>query len=68
MENDKIISKRKIIKAIYKATLDKIFEINKVINRTLRQLVCVVSKQTKFLFDKYIKKKIQLSYFKKKSQ
>jgi len=59
------VSKRKIIRAIYKATLNKIFEINKIINRVLKQLICVISKQIRFLFNKYIKKEIQLSYFKK---
>jgi len=31
----------------------------------LRQLVCVILKQIKFLFNKYIEKEIQLFYFKK---
>jgi hypothetical protein len=55
------MSKRKIIEAIYKATSNKTFEINKIINRTLRQLVRVISKQIKFLFNKYIKKAMQLT-------
>jgi len=55
------MSKRKIIEAIYKATSNKAFEINKIINRTLRQLVRVISKQIKFLFNKYIKKAMQLT-------
>jgi hypothetical protein len=38
------MSKRKIVKVAYKATLDKIFKINEIINQTLRQLVCIVSK------------------------
>jgi len=48
------MSKREIIKTIYKVTLNKIFEINKIINQILRQLVCVILKQIKFLFNKCI--------------
>ena len=47
-----------IIKIIYKINLNKIFEINKIINRTLQQLVRVVIKQICFFFNKCIKKKI----------
>ena len=56
---------REIIKIIYKINSNKTFEINKVINKTLRQFVCVVVEQIYFLFNKYIKKKIQSSHFKK---
>jgi len=59
------VSKREIIRATHKATLNKTFEISKIINRTLRQLVCVILKQIKFLFNTCIKKEMQLSYFKK---
>jgi len=59
------MSKREIIRTTYKITSNKIFKINKIINRTLRQLVYVVLKQIKFLFNKYIKKEMQSSYFKK---
>jgi len=38
------MSKRKIIKATHKVTLNKTFKINEIINRTLKQLVCVVLK------------------------
>jgi len=57
--------KQKIIKATHKVALNKILKINNIINRALRQLICVVSKQIKSLFDKYIKKEMQLFYFKK---
>ena len=56
---------REIMKIIYKINSNKTFEINKIINRTLRQLVRVVVEQIRFLFDKCIKKKIQSSHFKK---
>ncbi len=36
--------KRKIIRATHKASLDKTLKINEIINRTLKQLVCVVLK------------------------
>jgi len=65
IENNEIMSKREIIRTTYKTTSNKIFKINKIINQTLRQLVCVVLKQIKFLFNKYIKKEMQSSYFKK---
>ena len=65
IENDETILKRKIIRTIYKATLNKTFKINKITNRTLKQLVCVVSKQIRFLFNKCIKKEMQSFYFKK---
>ncbi len=38
------MSKRKIIKTIYKVTLNKTFEINKIIKQMLRQLVRVILK------------------------
>jgi hypothetical protein len=36
--------KCEIIKTTHKETSNKTFEINKIINRTLRQLVCVILK------------------------
>jgi len=57
--------KYKIIRAIYKATSNKILKINKIINRILRQLVCIILKQIKNMFNKCIKKEMQSSYFKK---
>jgi len=59
------VLKRKIIKATHKVTSNKRLEINEIINRTLKQLICVVSRQIRFLFNKYIKKEMQLFYFKK---
>ena len=56
---------REIMKVIHKINSKKIFEINEIINETLRQFVRVIVKQIRFLFDKCIKKKIQSSHFKK---
>jgi len=36
--------KREIIKIAHKTTLNKTFEINKIINRTLKQLVRIILK------------------------
>ena len=55
---------REIIKVIYKINSNKIYEINKIINKTLKQFIHVIIEQIYFFFDKCIKKKIQLSYFK----
>ena len=56
---------REIMKIIHKINLNKTFEINEIINKALQQLVRVIVKQIHFLFNKYIKKKIQSSHFKK---
>ena len=56
---------REIMKIIYKIKLNKIIEINAIINKALRQLARVVIKQIRFFFNKCIKKKIQSSHFKK---
>ena len=56
---------RKIIKIIHKINLNKTFEINEIINKTLRQFIRVVVKQIRFFFNKCIKKEIQSSHFKK---
>ena len=60
-----LITRCEIIKIIHKINLNKIFKINKIINKTLRQLVHVVIEQIRFFFNKCIKKKIQSSHFKK---
>ncbi len=38
------MSNCEIIKTTHKTTLNKTFKINKIINRTLKQLVCVILK------------------------
>ncbi len=54
INNNKIILKHKLTKAIYKTTLNKILKINNIINRVLKQFIYIVSKQIQFLFNKYI--------------
>ena len=49
---------REIIKVIHKINSNKAFEINEIINKTLRQLARVVIKQIRFFFNRCIKKKI----------
>ena len=58
IDDEALMTRRKIIKIIHKINLNKTLEINKIINKTLRQFVRVVIKQICFLFNKYIKKKI----------
>ena len=56
---------REIMKIIHKINLNKVFEINKIINRALRQLTDIIVKQIRFFFDKCIKKRIQSLHFKR---
>ena len=65
IDDEASMTRREIMKIIYKINLNKTFEINEIINKTLRQFVRVVVKQIYFLFNKCIKKKIQSSHFKK---
>ena len=43
-ENDETMTHREIIKIIYKINLNKMSKVNKIINRTLRQLARVIIK------------------------
>ena len=52
------MTRREIMKIIHKISLNKIFKINEIINRALRQFVNVIIKQIRFFFDQCIKKKI----------
>ena len=65
VDNETLMTRREIMKIIHKINLNKTFEINEIINKTLRQLARVIIEQIRFFFDKCIKKKIQSSYFKK---
>ena len=58
IDDETSMTRREIIKIIYKINLNKIFEINEIINRTLQQFIRVIIEQICFLFDKCIKKKI----------
>ena len=57
IDDETLMTYREIIKILYKINLNKTFEINEIINKTLQQLVRVVVEPIYFLFDKYIKKK-----------
>ena len=57
-DNDETMTRREIIKIIYKINLNKTLKINKIINKALRQLARTIIKQIHFLFNKYIKKNI----------
>ena len=63
--DDETVTRREIIKIVYKVNLNKASKINKIINKTLRQFARIIIEQIRFLFDKYIKKSIQSSHFKK---
>ena len=65
IDDETSITCREIMKIIHKINLNKIFEINEIINKTLQQFVRVVVKQIRSLFNRCIKEKIQLSHFKK---
>ena len=64
-DDDKTMTRREIMKIVYKINLNKMSKINEIINKALRQLAQIIIKQIHFLFDKYIKKNIQSSHFKK---
>ena len=63
--DDETVTRREIIKIIYKINSNKTSKINEVINKALRQLARIIIKQIHFLFDKCIKEDIQSSHFKK---
>ena len=65
IDDETSMTRCEIIKIIHKINLNKTFKINEIINRMLRQFVHVIIKQICSFFNKYIKKKIQLSHFKK---
>ena len=65
VENETSMTRREIMKIIYKINSNKTFEINEIINKMLRQLIHVIIKQIRFFFDRCIKKKIQSSHFKR---
>ena len=65
IDDEASMTRREMMKIIHKINSNKIFKINEIINKTLRQLARVVIKQIRFFFDRCIKKKIQSSHFKK---
>ena len=64
-DDDKTMTRREIMKIVYKINSNKMLKINKIINRTLQQLARVIIKQIHFFFNKCIKESIQLLHFKK---
>ena len=65
IDDEASMTRREVMKIIHKINSDKAFEINKIINRALRQLAEITINQIRFLFDRCIKKKIQSSHFKR---
>ena len=65
IKNDKTMTRREIIKVVYKINSNKVSKINEIINKMLRQLARVIIKQIHFLFNKCIKENIKSSHFKK---
>ena len=65
INDERSITRHKIMKVIHKINSNKIFKINEIINKALRQLARVIVKQIYFFFNKCIKKEIQSSHFKK---
>ena len=59
------VTRRKIMRIVYKVSSNKASRINKIINKALRQLIRVIIKQIRSLFDRCIKEGIQSSHFKR---
>ena len=58
INDDEIMTRREIIKVVYKINLNKTLKINEIINKTLRQFAQIIIKQIHFFFDKCIKENI----------
>ena len=56
--DDEMMTRREIIKIVYKISLNKASKINEIINKTLRQLARVIIKQIRFFFNRCIKENI----------
>ena len=65
MKKDELIIKREIMKAIYKTTLNKTSDVNEVTNRALRHFIEIAASQMRSLFERYYRKKIQSTHFKR---
>ena len=63
--DDETMTRREIMKVIYKINSNKTLRINEIINKALRQFVRVIIEQIRSFFDKCIKESIQSSHFKK---
>ena len=65
IDDDEAVTRREIIKVVYKISSNKTSKINEIINKALRQLARIIIEQIHFFFDRCIKKNIQSSHFKK---
>ena len=63
--DNETITRREIMKTVYKINSNKASKMNKIINKTLRRLARIIIKQIRFVFDKCIKESIQSLHFKK---
>jgi len=64
IKDDVLLIYRKIKKAIYKATFDKISRYTNYTNKVMRKFVNNASKQIRSLFKRYLQERIQLTQFK----
>ena len=64
-DDDETMTRREVMKVVYKISSNKVLKINEIINKTLRQLARVIIEQICFFFDRCIKENIQSSHFKK---
>ena len=58
IDDETSMTRREVMKIIYKINSNKAFEIKEIINRALRQLARVVVEQIRSFFDRCIKEKI----------
>ena len=68
IDDETLMTRREIMKVIYKINLNKTLKINKIINRTLRQFVRVIVKQICFFLINASRKKFNHHISKKSLQ
>ena len=56
IDDETSMTRREIMKIIYKINSNKTFKNNEIINKMLQQFACVIIKQIRSFFDKCIKK------------
>ena len=56
--DDETMTRREIIKIVYKVNSNKMSKINEIINKTLRQFARIIIEQIYFFFDRCIKENI----------
>ena len=57
-DDDETMTRREIIKIVYKINSNKMSKVNEIINKMLRQFARIIIKQIYFFFNKCIKKNI----------